>query len=187
MEELKEEWKSIPNTVGYYISNYGRCKIVKSKKHPKGIIKNPGDFCVDADGYERYTYRDINGKSKFRPVHRLVAELFLPKIDGKNIINHIDSNRKNNKVTNLEWVTPKENVYHSYQFGNRRKCLEVPRCSKLTSFQISQIPLLRQYYSLKKIADLYNISYTSMKNIIIRYKKLSQDNQQPSIYGGNYK
>ena len=58
--------------------------------------------------------------------------------------------------------------------------------SKLTPYQISQISFLRQYYSLKKLSDLFNISYTSMKNLVIKLKRLSQDNQQPSIYDNDY-
>ena len=135
----------------------------------------------------RINYRTNDGKYTFEPVHRVVAKVFLENNDkNKTQVNHIDANRLNNKVSNLEWCTPKENVYHSYQYGNRKKCLEVPKISKLTAYQISQIPVLRQYYSLKKISDLYNISYTSIKNIVIKLKRLSQDNQQPSIYDTDY-
>lgn len=187
MENLIEEWKLIPNTKGYYISNFGRLKIEKSNKYPQGIIKEEKDFCIDKDGYYRATYKDINNKFYSMPVHRLVAKLFIENSDLKRFqVNHIDSNKLNNRVDNLEWVTPKENVYHSYRYGNRKKCLLVPRQSKLTEYQISQISNLRQYYSLRKIADLFNISYTSMKNIVIKLKRLSQDNQQPSIYYGTY-
>lgn len=121
------------------------------------------------------------------PVHRLVAIVFIKNNNpNKFQVNHKDSDKLNNKVSNLEWCTPKENVYHSYQYGNRKKLLAVPRNSKLTPYQISQIAPLRRYYSLKKISDLFNISYTSMKNIVIKLKRLSHDNQQPSIYGDNY-
>ena len=77
-------------------------------------------------------------------------------------------------------------MHHAFIKGNRKQCLDVPKCSKLTPYQVSQINNLRQYYSLRKIADLYNISYTSIKNIVIRLKKLSHDNQQPSIYSDSY-
>ena len=45
-----------------------------------------------------------------KQVHRLVAEAFIPKKKGKNIVNHLDFDRKNNKVENLEWCSQKENV-----------------------------------------------------------------------------
>ena len=50
----------------------------------------------------------------------------------------------------------------------------------------NQISFLRQYYSLKKISQLFNIKYSTMKNISIKYKKLTKDNQQPSIYSEDY-
>lgn len=187
MENLQEEWRLIPNTKGYYISNFGRMKIEKSLKYPEGRLREADDYCIDKDGYYRATYKTIDGQNKFEPVHRIVAKAFLENNNPlKNQVNHIDNNRLNNRVDNLEWVTPRENVYHSFTKGERKKCLEVPRHSKLTPYQISQIPFLRQYYSLKKIADLYNVSYTTMKNIVIRLKRLSHDNQQPNIYNGDY-
>lgn len=187
MESLIEEWKLIPNTEGYYISNLGRMRIEKSAKYPNGRIREADDYCIDKDGYYRATYKTIEGKNCFEPVHRIVAKVFIPNDDIKKYqVNHVDNNRRNNRVDNLEWVSPKENVYHSFRYGNRSKCLDVPKHSKLTAYQISQIPNLRQYYSLKKVADLFNISYTTMKNIVIKSKRLNQDNQQPSIYYGDY-
>ena len=189
LKELSKEneiWRLIPNCSNYFISNLGRVYL-KNNKYPNGKLKENEDFPKDKDGYYRINYRTNDGKYTFEPVHRVVAKVFLENNDeNKTQVNHIDANRLNNKVSNLEWCTPKENVYHSYQYGKRKKCLEVPKISKLTAYQISQIPVLRQYYSLKKISDLYNISYTSIKNIVIKLKRLSQDNQQPSIYGIDY-
>ena len=189
LKELSKEnevWKNFPNCSNYFISNLGRV-YYRNCKFPNWKLREENDFVVDKDGYYRVNYKTDTGKAIFEPVHRVVAKVFLENNDkNKTQVNHIDANRLNNKVSNLEWCTSKENVYHSYQYGNRKKCLEVPKISKLTAYQISQIPVLRQYYSLKKISDLYNISYTSIKNIVIKLKRLSQDNQQPSIYGIDY-
>lgn len=185
--ETEEIWKPIPNTLNYFVSNLGRIKVTKSKRYPNGIIKDSSSLYKDRDGYPYISYRDIEGKFKGSSVHRLVAKSFIPNFDeSKTCVNHIDGNRGNNKVTNLEWVTPKENVYHSFQHGKRKECKNIPRFTKLTDYQVSQIDFLRNYYSLKKIADLFNISYTSIKNIIIKRKRLSHDNQQPSIYDMDY-
>ena len=67
-------------------------------------------------GYSHVTIQ-INGKAKRFRVHRLVAEAFIPNPDGKPYVNHIDGNRQNNSITNLEWVTPAENTRHAIDTG----------------------------------------------------------------------
>lgn len=67
-------------------------------------------------GYSHVTIQ-INGKAKRFRVHRLVAEAFIPNPDGKPYVNHIDGNRQNNSITNLEWVTPTENTRHAIDTG----------------------------------------------------------------------
>ena len=59
----------------------------------------------------------INGKVYNRHIHRMVAETFIPNLENKPEVNHIDGNKKNNCVTNLEWVTRKENADHAYNTG----------------------------------------------------------------------
>lgn len=185
--ETIEIWKPILDTKCYFVSNLGRIKVTKNRRYPNGIIKDSNSLYKDKDGYPHISYRDINGNLKGSSVHRLVAKYFIPNLDSsKTCVNHIDGNRTNNKISNLEWVTPKENVYHSFQYGKRKECKNIPKTTKLTDYQISQIDFLRNHYTLKKIADLFNISYTSIKNIVIKRKRLSQDNQQPSIYDNDY-
>lgn len=185
--ETEEIWKPIPDTTNYFVSNLGRIEITKSRKYPNGIVRDNSSFYKDRDGYPHISYRNSEGKLTSSSIHRLVAKAFIPNEDSSKIcVNHIDGDRTNNKVSNLEWVTPKENVYHSFQYGKRKICKNIPRVTKLTDYQVSQIGFLRDYYTLKKIADLFNVSYTSIKNIVIKRKRLSQDNQQPSIYGTDY-
>ena len=59
------------------------------------------------------------GREKNYLVHRLVALTFIPNPENKPEVNHIDSNRANNNVNNLEWVTKSENCKHAYRFGSQ--------------------------------------------------------------------
>lgn len=180
--EIKEEWKSLPEYVGIEVSTLGRVRKNTHKFHNEII----SDFCKDRDGYCRCTVYYPNGKYTSKPVHQLVAKAFIPNPEHKTCVNHKDNDRTNNRVDNLEWVTPKENVYHSFLFGNRKKLKDVQRTTVLTDYQVSQIDNLRTMYSVNQISKLFNIKYTTLKNIIRRDKK-RLDNQQPSIYSDIYK
>lgn len=87
----------------------------------KGVVTNiVTNKVLKVDNNQRYSRIRLFNKEK-KPkkflVHRLVADAFLPRVEGKNIINHIDGNYYNNEVTNLEWCTQKENVQHSWANG----------------------------------------------------------------------
>jgi hypothetical protein len=59
------------------------------------------------------------GFNKIKMIHTLVAEAFIPNPDCKKFVNHIDGNKRNNHVSNLEWVTSKENMSHAIRTGLR--------------------------------------------------------------------
>ena len=106
----KEVWKDVVGFEGKYkVSNYGNVismnwrgtgKTVPIHKYP---MKN---------GYECVSFWK-NKRTHTFYVHRLVAEAFIPNSEGKDCINHKDSNRRNNNVENLEWCTKKENAVHA--------------------------------------------------------------------------
>lgn len=72
----------------------------------------------NGNGYLKVNLYDVNGKCKKKYVHRLVAEAFLNNPLNKPNINHIDNNRSNNNINNLEWCTQSENIKHAVKFGN---------------------------------------------------------------------
>lgn len=180
--EIKEEWKSLPEYIGIEVSTLGRVR-KNTRKHHGDVIS---EFCKDRDGYCRCTVQKLDGKKTSQPVHRLVAKTFIPNPENKTCVNHIDNDRTNNRVDNLEWVTPKENVYHSFVYGDRKKLKDVQRTTVLTDFQVSQIGKLRNIYTVNQISKLFNIKYSTLKNVIRRVNKRRLDNQQPSIYKDIY-
>lgn len=91
----------------YFISDDG--KVRNHKKELKGYINNGGYHCIDL--------YDLNSKRHKFLIHRLVAITFIPNPDDKPYVNHIDGNKLNNKVDNLEWVTNSENILHARKSG----------------------------------------------------------------------
>lgn len=109
-------WRNIKGT-NYRVSSNGQ---VRHKSHLNRDGKPVwGDLMAQHDnssGYLRVNLA-INKKPKSEFVHRLVAEAFLPKIKGKDYVNHKDGIKHNNDVTNLEWCSFKENIDHAWKNG----------------------------------------------------------------------
>jgi len=132
---MKEKWRNIEGYEGYYqVSNFGNVRSLERKvKHSSGSIKiQSGKLLTKSKskGYERVLLSFL-GKVKCFQVHRLVAETFIPNPHNNPQVNHIDMNKLNNHVDNLEWVTAKENIQHAIlngvdytsQNGRKRKTI----------------------------------------------------------------
>ena len=100
-----EVWKSTIYD-DYEVSSLGRVRNVITHKVLSTFDKN-------RLGYIRVNLYN-NGKKKRYFIHRLVAEAFLPKKQGKDFVNHKDGNKQNNHLDNLEWCNRSENQLHSY-------------------------------------------------------------------------
>lgn len=119
-----EVWKDIKDFPNYQISNFGR---VKSKgRYRKVGIKNVDkiykkEFIINGyinkKGYRQVTLYDKNGKPKTMRVHRLVALHFITNSDNLSQVNHIDGNKLNNNVFNLEWISNYDNMQHAIKMG----------------------------------------------------------------------
>lgn len=102
-----EEWRTIPMFPKYEVSNLGRIRNKRTERVLKTSISNWG--------YVRAPVRSEN-KSCYCSVHRAVASAFIPNTDSvhKTQVNHINCDKTDNRVENLEWTSPVENMAHAY-------------------------------------------------------------------------
>jgi hypothetical protein len=110
-------------------------------------------------------YRVIWWEGKNQFVHRLVAQAHIPNPEDKPQINHKNGNKSDNRVSNLEWCTPKENYKHAVKTGLR----QVER--KLSDKQVKRIrnTYKKGEYGYKTLAQEYNVSKTTIIHIIQRF------------------
>lgn len=118
----QEIWKDIEGCEGrYQISNIGRvksldrdvlCGMGRIRHFDERILKPQNT----TDGYFGVNIK-INGKYRLRKIHIFVARAFIPNPQNLPQVNHKDGNKRNNNVANLEWVTPHENILHSWRLG----------------------------------------------------------------------
>lgn len=122
---IEEIWKDIEDFSNYQISNLGRVKSkerttnvgirnVKKAKRKEKILK-PLKLTKGYLGIR--LYNGINAKT-FK-IHRLVAKAFIPNPEKLPQVNHLDGNKENNSVDNLEWCNQIQNMKHSYDIGLR--------------------------------------------------------------------
>lgn len=107
---LKEVWSNIKGYEGLYlISTQGR--VISA---PRNGTKNEWHFLAPhfVRGYVQYQLVKDNAKKEYK-AHRLVAEAFLSNPENKREVNHIDGDKSNNRVNNLEWATTSENQLHA--------------------------------------------------------------------------
>lgn len=119
------EWRAIPGFERYEVSDDGRVRTKKTGIERKLTVKD----CVRSRGYVRVRLQAAPGRSREFGVHRLVALAFIANPEAKREVNHIDHNKANNRLTNLEWVTPKENAAAAVAAGayKQRKLRAYPK------------------------------------------------------------
>lgn len=118
---MEEIWKDIAGYEGYYqISNRGRVKSLTRKTKYQNTTRKLKEKIksafISTTGYERVELSRDNSNKKYN-VHRLVATAFIPKIEGKEFVNHINGIKTDNRVENLEWCSCSENELHAYRIG----------------------------------------------------------------------
>lgn len=115
---MNEIWKDIKEYEGIYqVSNLGRVKRVETDRILKGR-KDKGGYLV----VNLYKNSILSNKK----IHRLVAQAFIPNTENKSQVNHIDEDKTNNMISNLNWMTAKENLNHGTHNERVSKTLSIP-------------------------------------------------------------
>ena len=153
-----EIWKDIIGYDQYQVSNYGRVKTTANKATRKERILKP---LIHPKGYFRVALWKDN-KSKFFFIHRLVAKYFISNPENKPTINHIDGDKSNNHIDNLEWTTYRENMNHAIE--NRiSACGERNGRSKLNWTQIEEIR--SSHLTSDELAAIYSVHKSTINRI----------------------
>jgi hypothetical protein len=170
MKEQTEVWKVIPGHEAYEVSNFGRVR--SWYKGGRGNYRRATPAIISGgvlkNGYRLFSLAP--GRQQ-RYAHRLVALAFLGPCPPGMQVNHIDGNKTNNHLSNLEYVTPRENILHSvHVLGNKppRRVGKSYGAAKLTEAQVKEI---RAEYDGKhgrcsELARKYGVSSQAVWNIL---------------------
>lgn len=182
MREGKKVWSYIKGTDNYFVSNFGDVKHREYQRKP----------IYDKDGYLQIGLK-INGRKTTRKIHRLVAEAFIPNTHNKPQVNHIDGNKENNKIDNLEWVTNSENQYHKYRVLKYTEPLEMrmkkrANCGKGNMKKVLCIETGVEYDSARIASKSMGLHFTAVSSAIYsnrtcggyhwKYKEVVEDENE---------
>lgn len=161
-----EKYIPIKGFDGFYeISNFGKVKSIirnqtKSRNRPTTKKEKILKWSYNPQGYP-YITLTVNWKRKIIFIHRLIAENFIPNPNNYNVVNHLDGDKNNCNVFNLEWTTHSLNLKHAYDNGLRKR--------KINPTQKLEILQLRnQGLTYCKIAEIYNVTH----NVIYKICKI---------------
>lgn len=173
----EELWKDIEGYEGRY--QISSCGLVKSLFFKKPRLKYIGD---NGTGYKNVTLIK-NRVTECVYIHRLVAFHFIENPENKSQVNHLNSNRNDNRSENLEWVTPIENIHHGMNYGEINNQGSNSGMSKLSQSDVKEIreqylisenlQYLRTYFSKK-----FNVHEETIRNVY-RNKKYFDPSFEP--------
>ena len=122
-----EVWRELADFPNYLFSNQGRIK----NRNTNRILKGSNND----HGYLTCRIKNNNGKFITKDIHRLIAKCFLSNFNNNLQVNHIDGNKHNNSIDNLEMVTGKENMAHAIKNTINRLFPKRGFCRRLQCFR----------------------------------------------------
>ncbi len=153
---MEEIWKPIEGYENFYlVSNLGKIKSIRNN-----IIMKPQKLY---NGYE-IVGLSKNGTTTRKTVHRLVATAFISNIYGKTQINHINGIRNDNRLINLEWCTPKENIYDAITRNSMNGYQNVGGQPKKVKQYSLNNKFIKEWNSIKEAGNELHISQGNIVN-----------------------
>ncbi len=168
--------KEYPFNKNYIVYDDGR---IFSKRYKKFLIPKE-----NWDGYHRIQIWEHN-KCKYVSWHRIIAETFIPNPNNYKVVNHLNGNKQDNRVENLEWCTQQENIRHAWKTGLSHSQINGKLSKKVDQFDLddnylktweSQMEVERQLHVPHEIVSNACRSKTHIaKNYKWRYNETSND------------
>ncbi len=159
-------WREVDGFEGYYeVSDTGEVRSVdRYVKNTRGrhagierflhgaIMRQTLNTCNNGSGGYYVVNLHKNGMSSVIPVHSIIAKAFIPNPDNMPTVNHIDGNKQNNEISNLEWVSYSDNNTHALRLG-----LRSPRGCRVSQYSKDGV-FLREYKSVSEAARISGVS-----------------------------
>jgi hypothetical protein len=158
----EEIWSFYLRSKNLLVSNKGNVKSFTTNKLRKTQKTK--------QGYESITFKTLDGKRKTKHLQRIVAETFIPCKNKQLLeVNHINGNKSDNSVENLEWTTRQENLQHARDNNLFKKQYKESNGNfKYSEDLVKQVKLDKRKYKIRELSKMYNLTHRQISHILYR-------------------